>query len=202
LVYLVALSLFISALISPSALAQGEGGLETSPGEFTVRDAPPMGEPWTIPQDIVVWNRDNIPRLVFLSVKIPSEENVRPGYEPLPNENWVQPYPTSAVIDENSYGLINISMDIPRWENLTGQKWEVWISAEREALPGEVALEAIVRVKIETTEELPPEETEGTNYFVFLAVGVGIAALAAGVWIWSRRRGRRPRKRTFSRSRR
>jgi hypothetical protein len=187
LVYLVALSLFISALISPSALAQGEGGLETSPGEFTVRDAPPMGEPWTIPQDIVVWNRDNIPRLVFLSVKIPSEENVRPGYEPLPNENWVQPYPTSAVIDENSYGLINISMDIPRWENLTGQKWEVWISAEREALPGEVTLELIVRMKIETTEELPPLSEFPIPLYIVVVVGAMAVAAGIGLLVWFRR---------------
>jgi hypothetical protein len=127
---------------------------------------------------------------------------ITPGYEPIPNENWVYPFPSSSfLIEENSYKLVQISINIPRWENLTGKKWEVWIGVERQALPGEIGvLRPTVRMKIETTKELPPPPGR-PNYLIFLAIGVAIAIVAVGVWIWSRRRGKaKPGKGAFSRS--
>jgi hypothetical protein len=184
--FIASIPLFI-LLISSMTLAGAEPLFSVSPSEFTVHDAPPMGEPWTVLEKIVVWNRDNIPRLVFFSVVVPSEENVRPGYEPIPNENWAQPHTSSVLIEENSFAEVQISMDIPRWENLTGQKWEVWISAEREALPGEVTLELIVRMKIETTEELPPLSEFPIPLYIVVVVGAMAVAAGIGLLVWFRR---------------
>ena len=198
-------TLFTVVLIIPPVLAQEENIFWVSPGSFTVYDAPPIGKPWTIPQSIVVWNFDNIERFVFITAKVPHENEVTPGYEPIPNENWVRPYPSSSVlIEENDFALVQILMDIPRWENLTGQLWEAWISFERQALPEEtITIELVVRIRIQTDDELPPEEEEITNYLVLLAAGVIIATAAAGAGILSRRKGRRkPGKNAFSRSRR
>lgn len=203
LIFLSVFSLLTAVLIAPPAFAQVENVFTVSPGEFTARNAPPMGEPYTLPQNLVVWNRDNIPRSIFVTSEVPPENFIRPGYDPLPNENWVIPYPSSVLIEENDYALIQISMNIPRDNTLTGQRWEVWIPVERQPILGEVAvLRPTVRMKIETTGELPAVG-EGTNYLVPMVVGLAIAIVVAGVWVWSRRKGRKkPKRGTFSRSRR
>ena len=201
LILLLTISLVTVVLIAPPVSPQAsENVFAASPGAFTVRDVPPMGEPYTIPQNIVVWNRDNIERVVSITTEIPSENSVTSGYEPIPNESWVTPFPSSVLIEENSFAIVQISFNIPSWENLTGKKWEVWIPVERQALPGEpVAYGVIVRMKIETTEELPA--AEGVN-LALLAVGLVIAVvvICIGVWFWSRKRGRgKPGKGVFSR---
>ena len=170
-----------------------ETQFSVSPGAFTVRDVPPMGEPYTIPEIIIVWNRENIERLIFVTSEIPPENAISAGYEPIPNENWVRPFPSSSIIHENSYVKVKISINIPRWENLTGQKWEVWIPVERQPLPGEIGiLRPTVRMKIETTEELPPISEHPFLLYIAAAIGAGAVAVALGLWAWSKGR---PRKR-------
>lgn len=206
LILLLSSTLFTVVLITPSALAQEENLFWVSPGAFTVHDAPPMGKPWTIPQSIAVWNFDNIERLVFITVEAPPENDVTPGYEPIPNENWVKPDSSSIPVPAENFHLVNLSVNIPRWENLTEQLWEVWILFERQPLPGEtITLELAVRMRIETAEELPPVDDGDTTYLALLAAGViiGAAAAAAGVWVWSGRKGRRkPGKRASPRRQR
>jgi hypothetical protein len=151
-----------------------------------------MGEPYTIPQNIVVWNRDNVERVVYITSEIPPENSIAAGYEPIPNENWVTPFPSSVLIKENSFAVIQLSFNIPRWENLTGRKWEVWIPVERQALPGEpVVYRPAVTIKIETTKELPLVG-KGINYLVLLAAGLLIAmvVISVGIWYKMRPRGR------------
>ena len=188
-------------LVSSMTLVGAEAPFSVSPGEFTVCDVPPMGEPYIIPETIIVWNRDNIERVVSITTEIPPENSVTSGYEPIPNENWVTPFPSSVSIEENSFAVIQLSFNIPRWENLTGRKWEVWIPVERQALPGEPVVSVpTVRIKIETTEELLPAGI-GVD-ITLLAVGLVIAVvvICTGVWFWSRRRGRgKPGKGVFSR---
>jgi len=186
-------SIILLTLLVPSMVLEGaETPFSVSPGEITVRNAPPLGEPYTIQETIVVWNRDNVGRVVSITTEIPPENMITPGYEPIPNENWVYPSgPSSFLIEENSYALVQISLNIPRWENLTGKKWEVWIGVERQAFPDEpIVYRPTVRMMIETTEELPPPPSEGTNYLIFLAVGLVAAIVVAGVWILSKRRKR------------
>ena len=180
-------------LVSSMTLAGAEPPFSVSPGEFTVRDAPPMGKPWSIETELVVWNRDNVGRVVTVTTEVPFEDLITPGYEPIPNENWVYPLPSSSfLIEENSYHLVQISLNIPRWENLTGQKWEVWIGVERQPFPGEIGvLRPTVRMKIETTEELPPISELPLPVYVIVAVGAGAVVVALGLWIWSKRRPRK-----------
>jgi len=152
----------VSLILYASSVAHAqeiENVFTVSPGEFTVRDAPPMGSSYTISQVLVLWNRDDVPRTVLITVEVPPENMVTPGYEPIPNGGWVLPSSPSFMIGENSYALIQLSLNIPRWENLTGQRWEVWIPVERQPIPGEIGvLKPTVRMKIETTEWLPPEK--------------------------------------------
>jgi hypothetical protein len=184
-------------LVSSMTLVGAEAPFSVSPGEFTVRDAPPLGESYTIPQKIVVWNRDNVERVVYITSEIPPENSVALGYEPIPNENWVTPFPSSVLIKENSFAEIQLSFNIPRWENLTGENWEVWIPVERQALPGEpVVYRPTVRIKIEITKELPPVG-KGINYLVLLAAGLLIAMVVISVGIWYKMRPRRGRARVL-----
>ena len=204
LIYLVTVSLLTAVLTTLPVFPQAEENVfQVSPGEFTARDAPPMGEPYIIPQKLVVWNRDNVERLVFVTSEIPPENAVRENYILIPNDNWVIPFPSSILIPENSFAEIQISLDIPRWENLTDKKWEVWIPVERQPLQGEIGvLRPTVRLKIETTSELPPPPG-GTNYLIFIAIIIVIVIIIVGVWIWSRRIGeRKPKKGVISRRRR
>jgi hypothetical protein len=195
-VFITSISLII-LLISSTHLAGAEPPFSVSPDEFTVLKAPPLGESYTIPQKLVVWNRDNVERLVFVTSETPPENAVRPGYEPIPNENWVHPLPSSILIPENSYAEVQISLNIPRWENLTGKKWEVWIPVERQPLLGEVGvLRPTVRIKIETTEELPPLSELPLQLYIVVAIVAGAVAGALGLWVWLKRRPRKRRSKS------
>jgi len=170
--------------------AQENAVFSVSPGAFTVSDVPLTGTPYVIPQKLIVWNRDNVDRAVFISSEIPPENAVSPGYNPIPNENWVILSPYSILIPENSFAEIQISLDIPRWDNLTGKKWEVWIPVERQPLPGEVRiLRPTVRIKIETTE-LPPAQpifSVSPGEFTASQVPVGIPYTASqNIVVWNR----------------
>ena len=206
LISLLTISFIAAVLITPPVFSQ-ENATENaifsvSPGAFTASQVPPTGEPYIIPQVLVVWNRDNIERVVYITSKIPSENDVTPGYVPIPNENWVIPlfennYSSSFTIPENSYAVIQLSFDIPRWENLTGRKWEVWIPVERQALPEEPVVYGLtVKIKIETTKELPPVG-KGIDYLVLLAAGLLIAMVVISVGIWYKMRPRRGRARVL-----
>jgi hypothetical protein len=59
---------------------------------------------------------------------------------------------------------------IPRWENLTSKKWEVWLPVERQPLPGDIGVLAhTVRMLIETTTTLPP----GAKSTTYLTISSG-----------------------------
>ena len=179
-------------LAMPSAHAQlpEENVFEVSPGSFTVRDAPPQGEPYLIEQKIGIRNRENAIRTFTLSVRTPPENELTEGFDAIPNENWIILMPMYMEIGENSIEAAEMIFDIPRWENLTGQRWEAWISVKRITVPGEVLeIELTSRVKIITTEELPPLPGGISLVAIaIIAVVVGAAAVIIGAWVWSKRK--------------
>ena len=151
---LLSVFMIVSLILSvgPVVRAQeGENVFTVSPGEFTAHNVP-VGELY-ISRNLVVWNRDNVERVVHITVDTPPVGDVRPGYAPIPNENWVQPYPSSFTIEKNSSVEFHIWLSIPQQEALKGQKWGVWAIVERQSLKGEeVVLTPIVRMNIETTK--------------------------------------------------
>jgi len=196
----IALLVIVSAVSSVPAQEEPVG-FGISPAEFTVRDAPPMGEPYRIEKKLIIRNGDTIERIFALSVLVPPSENLRPGYEPIPNENWVVLIPQVIEVGENSWGEVDIYLNIPRQENLTNQRWEVWISVRRLAEIGEVLEpELISRAKIETTAELPPlPPLLPVAAIVVLVVGISAAALALGAWMRYKGKAKgRARRRVFS----
>ncbi|MDI6820303.1 MAG: hypothetical protein QMC89_05305 [Candidatus Hodarchaeaceae archaeon] len=196
----VATLLMIVSTVSPTRAQEEPVGFGISPAEFTVRDAPPMGEPYMLERKLVVRNGDSIKRTFIISALPPPTENLREGYGPIPNENWVVLIPQVIEVGENSSGTVDIYLNIPRQENLTSQRWEVWISVRRLAEIGEVLEpELICRAKIETTAELPPPPPLlPVPAIVALVIGIAVAALAFGAWTRYRGRARgRARGRVF-----
>ncbi len=145
--------MIVALVLSAGPVARAQGGevFTVSPGEFTAYGVP-VGELY-ISRNIVVWNHDNFEREVQITVEIPPVEGVRPGYAPIPNENWVTPYPSSFTVEPNSSAEFEVWLNIPEQEALKGQKWEVWIRVERESLWWEnLVLKLKVRMDIETIE--------------------------------------------------
>jgi len=193
---------FLSLLMTPPVFPQENGGVfSVSPGAFTASDVPPLGSAYIIPQQLVVWNRDNIERVITIHSEIPPENSMTSGYVQIPNENWVTPFPSSVLVKENSYAIIELSFNIPRWDNLTNQKWEVWIPVERQPLPGEIGvLRPTVRIDIETTQTLPPAQKGVSLALLAMGIVIAVVVICIVVWIWSRGMGKRekPKKRVFS----
>jgi len=150
--------LILSVSYTTRAQLPEENVFEVSPGSFTVRDAPPLGEPYLIEQKLAIRNRENAMRTFTLSVRTPPEDEVTEGFDPIPNGNWIILTPAYIEIEGNSSDIVEIFLNIPRWENLTNQRWEAWISVTRMAEPGEILeIEYISKMKIETTEERLPD---------------------------------------------
>lgn len=193
---------FVVILAVPSAHAQPlePENFSVSPADFTVRDVPPLGEPYVIEHKLRIRNGADIERNFALSVLAPPLENLKPGYEPIPNENWVILIPALIPVDANSDNLVEMGFDMPRWENLTNQRWEAWISVTRLAEPGEIVeIELISKMYIETTEELPPPLSEGLPLWtIIIAVVVVVAAVITGAWVWSKRKAGGIWERPFS----
>jgi len=191
------------ALIFSSSFLVHAQAVTVSPPGFTARDVPPYGEPLYIGQKLVVWNGDNIKRIFFISVEAPpenglTENELAEGFEPIPDNKWILPVPTSVEIDENSYSEIEVWANIPRWENLTDKRWAAWIVVERKTEPGEiVGVRAVSRARIVTTKELPPPPSPQRSFtaIILVAAAVVVSAVMLGAWIWSRRRGRGVKRR-------
>lgn len=175
---------FAVILAVPSAHAQLEPeNFSVAPADFTLTNVSPLGEPYVIEQKIAIHNGADIERNFLLSVRAPPPENLELGYEAIPNENWILLIPALIGIDANSDNLVEMGFYLPRWENLTGQKWEAWISVTRMAEPGEIVeIELISKAYIETTEELPPPPSDDNEslpllFVVIIILVVGIAFL-------------------------
>jgi len=149
-------ALVIVSLISSLLFTRAQGAeFSIQPRSFTERDVPPSGEPYHLEIKLRINNGDNIKRTFVLWVETP--ENLTPGYEVIPEPSWIVLVPQVIEINENSFGLIDIYLNIPRQENLTSKKWEALIVVKRQAETGEVLeLELTCPAKIETSAELPP----------------------------------------------
>lgn len=166
-----------------------------SPADFTMKNVPPLGEPYLIEQKLRIRNGAHIERNFVLSVHPPLENELTEGFDAIPNENWVILMPAAIPIEANSDNLVNVVLDMPRWENLTNQLWEARISVERQPMPGEiVALTLEIKAYIETTKELPPPPPPRSplpfTMIIIMVVGVVGVALLFGILARRRRGGK------------
>jgi len=152
---LLSILVIASLILSSGHVARAQ--FEVSPGEFTTHPIPPSGSNVKIPQELSIWNKDNINRFFSIYAVKPPENEVGEGFEPIPDISWLFILDSFIEVEENSSKSVEMWVNIPRWENLLDKRWEAWISVERQPRPGElVALTLEVKAKIITTEELPP----------------------------------------------
>jgi len=192
----VTLSLLMAISSVPLALAQEGGEFSIQPRSFRVENAPPLGELYLVEEvKLRINNLDIIKRTFVLSVEAP--DNLTPGYEAIPDNSWIVPIVPGngqvIEIDENSWGLVDIYLNIPYQDNLTSKKWEALIVVKRQAEAGEVLeLELTCPAKIETSAELPPPPSSSSELPVaaIVALGVGISAVVLALAVWIRYRGK------------
>jgi len=197
---LTVVSLSLGMIFATLTSAQSQDTFSIS-GDFTVENAPPWVEPYLIEKKLVVHNGDNIKRTFILRALTPENlenpkdlENLPLQYEAIPEPSWVIPMAPGGgqeiEIEENSSGVVDIWLNIPRQENLTSQKWEAWISVRRRAEIGEVLEpELICKVWIDTSAELPPPQPPPNSPFILIAIlALGVAAAVVLLVLWLRRR--------------
>ena len=192
-----------SGLLIFGALAPAWAQFDVSPAEFTIENVP-VGEAYGLEmlKNLVIRNYENIPRVFILTVIKPPENAVRPGYKPIPDNRWLILQPPVVEIpgkkenEESSSAVVRMILDIPAREDLTNQKWEVWIQVERVPKPelGEtIAVREIARMKLITRAEVSPRVPVGM--LAILLVIIVVVAVLVALLAWMRRRPRRRRGR-------
>ena len=197
---LAAVSLLLGMIFATLTSAQSQDTFSIS-GDFTVENAPPWVEPYSIEKKLVVHNGDNIKRTFILRTLVPENlenpkdlENLPLQYGAIPEPSWVVPMAPGGgqeiEIEENSSSVVDIWLNIPYQDNLTNQKWEAWISVKRRAEIGEVLEpELICKMWINTSADLPPPPPPPTSSSILIVIlALGVAAAVVLLVLWFRRR--------------
>jgi hypothetical protein len=87
-----------------------------------------MKEKFNLPFNVINLSDDIVN--LKLWVEIPSEEELKPGYEPIPNPEWVYLEKTSMTVQPHKTGISDIFISIPKKKRYLGKKYHVSIVAE------------------------------------------------------------------------
>lgn len=181
-------------IFSTDTGSTGAGQEKTSlaPAEFTARAVPLQGEAYRVPNNVIVKNYEDRAYLFSISAQIPPQSSVREGYQPIPDSAWVCAAPASLAVEANSYGVFQLSINVPPEQEYAGQKWEVWIAVEDIDMESEMVRSVMVsRMKIETAAEVSAAEggiTDSYLWWIGPGAGVALLALLGGVLLWRRKR--------------
>lgn len=199
----------LALVLTAPALAQKMLRVAASPAEFVASDVP-VGMFVQLERKLIVSHNDNIPRAVSISVVRPPDDQVRPGYSPIPDTTWVYFIYDNSMSVENAvlivgrevegkwenWSEVGVALDLPAWENLTNQRWEAWITLELVVEPGEIVAPApAVRMKLETVGEVTKRSWP---LLLLVAIAVVVAILALGIWARRRKAKKGVRGRVFS----
>ncbi|MBN1384568.1 MAG: hypothetical protein JW983_06810 [Elusimicrobia bacterium] len=72
-----------------------------------------------------VINKSSDLREISIAVKVPQKEDVKEGYEPIPDLNWVYITPEIYELGANQTGLSDVILIIPKDKKLRGRKFQV-----------------------------------------------------------------------------
>ena len=67
---------------------------------------------------------------VRLWIHVPTEEELKPGYEPIPNPEWVSLEMSSMTIEAKKTGFSDVYIEIPKNKRYLDKKYQVGIVAE------------------------------------------------------------------------
>lgn len=170
--------LAVVAVSSSPTLAQGTENWSISPGKVTVTSIR-IGE--SINETITVINNKDFPAVVSMSAEIPHLDNLTPGYEPIPDTDWVRLTPQHFELGEYSEQEIDLTVTIPSDGDWGGKHYECWLRATFDTM-------GILQVKLDSRLLLSTSVayTRGTNWVLVGAIAGGV--VVAGAMVFSNRR--------------
>ena len=170
--------LAIAVVSFSPTLAQDTEGWAISPDKVTVRNIRP-GE--SISGTITVINNKDFPATVYMTSEIPYEDNLTPGYELIPDTDWVSLTPQYFELQEYSEQEVELTVAIPSNGDWGGNHYECWLRATFETM-------GILEVKLDSRLLLSTSVAYagGINWVLIGAIAGGVAV--AGAMLFSNRR--------------
>ena len=143
----IAVLLAILTISSIPVLAQEAEGWAISPGEARV-DGILLGESANIP--ITLINNESSPLTFTMSAEIPPADELRPGYEVIPDTNWITFNLPLVELEANSRQDVIVTVAIPPSGDWRGRNYECWLRATSEAM-GMLRVELDCRLLLSTS---------------------------------------------------
>ena len=78
---------------------------------------------------MVIKNTDNSPIIVEIKLEIPTKVNLMPGYEPIPDTEWIKIVPAKYRLGPSEKGSSDVIITIPNDEKLVGRHFQASILA-------------------------------------------------------------------------
>jgi len=177
---IISIALLLS-LISPSyiVMAHAGQGWSLSPGEIRV-DGIRLGE--TASFVVTIANNNDLPIGFSISATIPRPDNLRPGYEPLPDASWISFTPQQIELPPFSQKKITVTVAVPSEGDWGGRSYECWLGAKSEAM-GVIQIELDCRLLLSTSAAY----ARGV-YWPLIGGITGITVIAIGLIYGNRRK--------------
>lgn len=174
----IAVLLAILAVSSAPALAQEAEGWAISPGEARV-DGLLIGEITNIP--VTVINNGDSTLTFTMSAEIPQTGEIRPGYEEIPDTNWITFDLPLVELDAHSRQEVVVTVAIPSNGDWGGRNYECWLRATSEAM-GMLQVELDCRLLLTTSASY----SRGIDWT--LAGVIAGVVVVTGAMVYSNRR--------------
>lgn len=119
--------LLIIFLFAQTAFA---GGLSTGFGEVLVENLP-LGKAYSMGKEaklpLIITNTSNNKVSLKIEVLLPQESELKRGFEPIPDINWIELSQKEFVIGPAQSAKTDVIISIPGDEQYLGKKYQVWI---------------------------------------------------------------------------
>jgi hypothetical protein len=113
-----------------SPLLAFAGGLETNFGEVVVENLP-VGIPYSMEKEgrmpLVVNNTSTGEVDLKIEVIVPQQADLKPGYEPIPDSEWISLAENEFRMDPGKSAKTDIIITVPNEEKYAGRKYQVYL---------------------------------------------------------------------------
>jgi hypothetical protein len=166
------------AISSSPALAQENEGWAISPDKVTVTNIRP-GE--SISGTVTVSNNKDFPAVVSMSAEIPYVDNLTPGYEPIPDTDWISLTPQQFELEQYSEQEVQITVTVPSSGDWGGKRYECWLRATLDTM-------GILQVKLDSRLLLSTAVAYAGGINWVLIGAIAGAMVVAGAVVFNNRR--------------
>ncbi|MFH1777381.1 MAG: hypothetical protein ABH952_07485 [Candidatus Omnitrophota bacterium] len=121
------IGLIVSLFMAQFAFA---GGLNTTFGEVLVENLR-LGEPYSMEKEakvpLIINNTSGYKVDLKIDVLAPEESELKEGYEPIPDINWIEITEKEFIIEPDKSIKTDVIITIPDDKKYLGKKYQVWI---------------------------------------------------------------------------